>query len=311
MTDYTHYLSAMVFVPLVGAVIMMLHPEDRGVSSTSSSPSARSLVSAAAWASALFTQFDYDNSGVLQFVADETWIPVIKLDYSSVSTALSLPLIALTLLITPLVHHLHLEPLPRAAQPQGVPHPDPRARRPECSGSFVAQDLILFFVFFELVLLPMYFMIGVWGGPERQYASIKFFLYTLFGSALMIVSFLALFFVAGGDDVRDDRPGRRVWPMNIALSTQVLSLRRHVHGLRHQGADVPVPHLAPRCPHPGAHPGLGHPGRRPAEARHLRLHPGRHSDPARGRASSGPRGSGCSPSSASSTARSAVWPRPT
>ena len=55
-------------------------------------------------------------------------------------------------------------------------------------GTFVAQDLILFFVFFEVVLLPMYFMIGVWGGEQRQYASIKFFLYTLFGSALMIVS---------------------------------------------------------------------------------------------------------------------------
>src|SRR5256885_6524137 len=60
--------------------------------------------------------------------------------------------------------------------------------------TFVAHDLILFFVFFELVLLPMYFMIGVWGGPNRQYASIKFFLFTLFGSALMILSFLALYF---------------------------------------------------------------------------------------------------------------------
>ena len=66
-------------------------------------------------------------------------------------------------------------------------------------GTFVAQDLILFFVFFEVVLLPMYFMIGVWGGEQRQYASIKFFLYTLFGSALMIVSFLALFFVTGAE----------------------------------------------------------------------------------------------------------------
>ena len=64
-------------------------------------------------------------------------------------------------------------------------------------GTFLAEDLILFFVFFEVVLLPMYFLIGVWGGEQRQYASIKFFLYTLFGSALMIVSFLALFFMPG------------------------------------------------------------------------------------------------------------------
>src|SRR5688500_15923436 len=67
------------------------------------------------------------------------------------------------------------------------------------NGTFVAQDLILFFVFFEVVLLPMYFMIGVWGGDQRQYAAIKFFLFTLFGSALMILSFLALFFKSGGE----------------------------------------------------------------------------------------------------------------
>ena len=64
------------------------------------------------------------------------------------------------------------------------------------NGTFVAQDLILFFIFFEIVLLPMFFMIGVWGGPNREYASIKFFLFTLFGSALMLVSFLALFFLS-------------------------------------------------------------------------------------------------------------------
>ena len=55
------------------------------------------------------------------------------------------------------------------------------------AGTFVAQDLILFFVFFEVVLLPMYFMIGVWGGEQRQYASLKFFLFTLFGSAFMLL----------------------------------------------------------------------------------------------------------------------------
>ena len=76
-------------------------------------------------------------------------------------------------------------------------------------GTFVAQDLILFFVFFEVVLLPMYFMIGVWGGEQRQYASIKFFLYTLFGSALMLLGFLALFFKTGAHDVLDRLLDRR------------------------------------------------------------------------------------------------------
>src|SRR5207249_11865424 len=61
------------------------------------------------------------------------------------------------------------------------------------SGTFVALDLILFFVFFELVLLPMYFMIGIWGGPEKEYAAIKFFLFTLFGSAFMLIGFIAIY----------------------------------------------------------------------------------------------------------------------
>ena len=75
------------------------------------------------------------------------------------------------------------------------------------NGTFVAQDLILFFVFFEIVLLPMYFMIGVWGGPNRQYAVDKFFLFTLFGSALMLLSFLALQFQAATPTARFDIPG--------------------------------------------------------------------------------------------------------
>src|SRR5690606_9945845 len=63
----------------------------------------------------------------------------------------------------------------------------------------IAQDLVLFFVFFEVVLLPMYFMIGVWGGEARQYASLKFFLYTMFGSAFMLVAILALYFNTGAE----------------------------------------------------------------------------------------------------------------
>src|SRR5690606_11766077 len=64
------------------------------------------------------------------------------------------------------------------------------------AGCFIARDLVLFFVFFEVVLLPMYFLIGVWGGERRQYASIKFFLYTLFGSAFLMVAFLAVYFLS-------------------------------------------------------------------------------------------------------------------
>src|SRR5918994_1815680 len=67
------------------------------------------------------------------------------------------------------------------------------------AGTFVAQDLVLFFVFFEVVLLPMYFMIGVWGAEQRQYASLKFFIYTMFGSAFMLVAILVLFAQTGAE----------------------------------------------------------------------------------------------------------------
>src|SRR5207253_10192684 len=62
------------------------------------------------------------------------------------------------------------------------------------AGTFVAFDLILFFVFWELVLIPMYFLIGIWGSGNREYAALKFFLFTLFGSVFMLLGFLALFF---------------------------------------------------------------------------------------------------------------------
>src|SRR5438034_6636019 len=89
------------------------------------------------------------------------------------------------------------------------------------NGTFCAEDLILFFIFFELVLLPMFFMIGVWGGPNREYASIKFFLFTLFGSALMLMCFLALFFLS--DPQTFDRPGLAAQRgVGIVASTQNL-----------------------------------------------------------------------------------------
>ena len=148
------------------------------------------------------------------------------------------PLLALTMLVVPL-GHLLVEPLPE-------PH-NPKAflfliliLETGMVGTFVAEDLLLFFVFFEVVLLPMYFMIGVWGGPDRQCASIKFFLYTLFGSALMLVSFLApLYFLTR--HLRHAPSCRRASSAGHRPHHRPADLRRHVRGLRHQGADVPVP----------------------------------------------------------------------
>ena len=116
---------------------------------------------------------------------------------------ISLPLMALTLLVVPLCIIYSWNHLPDPGKPKAF-FTLLLILETGMVGTFLAQDLILFFVFFEVVLLPMYFMIGVWGGPNRQYAAIKFFLFTLFGSALMLVSFLALYFLSdvGTFDIR-------------------------------------------------------------------------------------------------------------
>jgi NADH-quinone oxidoreductase subunit M len=186
----------MVFLPLAGALVMLLIPK----AEEQMHKWLALLVSlaAAGVGVAVLADFDYDQTDRLQFVQDQSWIDVIHSRYLVGIDGLSVPLVALTLLIVPLCIIYSWNHFPEPRNPKAflilllVLHTG-------MLGTFVAQDLILFFVFFEIVLLPMYFLIGVWGGEQRQYAAIKFFLFTLFGSALMIVSFLALFFVADGE----------------------------------------------------------------------------------------------------------------
>jgi NADH-quinone oxidoreductase subunit M len=194
LTDWG--LSIMVFLPLAGALVMLVIP--RAQEQVHRWVALLVSLGAAGFGVAIMADFDYDASGRLQFVVNKPWIDVIHARYTIGVDGLSLPLIALTLLVVPLCIVYSWNHFPEPRNPKAflilllILHTG-------MLGTFVAQDLILFFVFFEIVLLPMYFLIGVWGGEQRQYASIKFFLFTLFGSALMIVSFLALFFVTGGE----------------------------------------------------------------------------------------------------------------
>jgi NADH-quinone oxidoreductase subunit M len=143
-------------------------------------------------------RFDFGNAGTMQFVDEKTWIPLIKSSYYIGLDGISLPLYFLSMVITLLVVIYSLDHIPSPGNPKAF-FALMLVLQTGMAGTFIAQDLILFFVFFELVLLPMYFMIGVWGGENRQYASLKFFLYTMFGSALMLVAFLALFFKTGAE----------------------------------------------------------------------------------------------------------------
>jgi NADH-quinone oxidoreductase subunit M len=186
-------LTLAVFIPLVGAVVMLLIP--RAEEGLHKLVALVTTVVTAGVGVAILTKFDFDQEG-LQFGLDKKWIDVINSRYEIGIDGISLPLLLLSMAICVLVVLYSWNHFPE-------PH-NPKAfltliliLEVGMNGTFVAQDLILFFVFFEVVLLPMYFMIGVWGGEQRQYAAIKFFLFTLFGSALMILGFLALYFKGG------------------------------------------------------------------------------------------------------------------
>ena len=179
------------FLPLAGVLVMMFVPkgEELWHKVIALVTAAATLVVGVVTA----CYYAYGNaSGKLQFFVDTNWIPVIHSRFTIGLDGLSMPLYLLSMAVTFLVMIYSWDHVPSPGNPKmflilmlvlqtGM------------AGTFIAQDLILFFVFFELVLLPMYFMIGVWGGEQRQYASLKFFLYTMFGSALMLVSFLALY----------------------------------------------------------------------------------------------------------------------
>ena len=134
----------------------------------------------------------------MQFVERYAWIPVINVDYYLGIDGLSAPLILLTTFITPLVvmaawDSIRVRPAQYFAaflMLEGL-----------MIGVFSALDGILFYVFWEFMLVPMFLIIGVWGGDRRIYATLKFFLYTFLGSVLMLVAFIYLYGQAGSFDL--------------------------------------------------------------------------------------------------------------
>jgi len=212
-------LTAMTFAPLVGVLIMAVIPKE--AEDTHKLVALLTSLGVAVLAVLVAFEFDYDAAETLQLAEDHKWIDVINARYLLGIDGIALPLILLTAGVVPLVFIYSWDHIPAPGNAKMFLMLQ-LILEVGMMGSFVAQDLILFFVFFEVVLLPMYFMIGVWGGPDRQYASIKFFLYTLFGSALMLVSFLALYFTTGAETFSMVGLAEQVRARDIALGTQVL-----------------------------------------------------------------------------------------
>ena len=204
------------------------------------------------------------------------WIPVIGARYHVGIDGISMPLFVLTYLLGLLCAIYTYRYVPQPGRTKAFVALT-LLLITGMAGTFIAFDLILFFVFWELVLVPMYFLIGVWGSANRQYASIKFFLYTLFGSVFMLLGFLALYFngpidpVTGAAHVRpagDHRVRRR---RRLRAQLPAGRVRGDRAGVRREGADVAVPHVAARRAHRGADDRLGPVGRDHAEDGHLRV----------------------------------------
>jgi NADH-quinone oxidoreductase subunit M len=196
LTDMNWILSVGVFLPILGVIVMMFVPrDDEALVKTIGIATAGATL---AIGIVTLINFDYSSSEKLQFFVNAEWIPVINSSYTIGLDGISLPLYFLSMAVTFLVMVYSWDNMPDAGNPKAF-FILMLVLQTGMAGTFVAQDLILFFVFFELVLLPMYFMIGVWGGEQRQYASLKFFLYTMFGSAFMLVAILALYFQAGAE----------------------------------------------------------------------------------------------------------------
>ncbi|HKX25606.1 MAG TPA: NADH-quinone oxidoreductase subunit M, partial [Actinomycetota bacterium] len=195
-------VSLAVFLPLVGAGVIALMPggRDRLIRGLGILFTAVPLFIGIL----ILIGFDFGTPGAfgtaeardsLQFSVDLPWISAIDARYFVGLDGVSLPLFVLTLLLSFLCMIYTWRFLPEPGRPKAF-MALLLLLETGMAGTFVAFDLVLFFVFWELVLVPMYFLIGLWGGPNREYAAIKFFLYTLFGSVFMLLGFLAMYFNA-------------------------------------------------------------------------------------------------------------------
>ncbi len=177
-------LSLVTFLPFVGALLVAILPQ--GVAKMASLG-----VSLLVLAVSLPLWFGYDPAGAnFQFVENMPWIDAFGVSYHMGIDGVSLLLILLTTVLTPIivlagfsgVEHGHRGYFALMLALEGA-----------MIGTFCALDTFVFYVFWELVLIPMYFLIGIWGGQRRIYATVKFFIYTVVGSLLMLVAFIALY----------------------------------------------------------------------------------------------------------------------
>jgi NADH-quinone oxidoreductase subunit M len=190
-SDPAVYLSWLIFLPAIVALVIAFLPA-RGETLKWISLGATIVVAVMSLGMLRTGSHVAFQAGVdrMQNMFAYDWIPSFKIQYLMGTDGISFPLIVLTACLSVLA--------------MGASWPIKKYERAYCVlfllletgmlGVFCALDFFLFYVFWEVMLLPMYFLIGIWGGPRKEYAAIKFFLYTLLGSVLMLIAILMLYF---------------------------------------------------------------------------------------------------------------------
>ncbi len=190
------WLSLIVFLPLIGALSLLVLPRSTGRGSIRRWAL---IVSAVEFVVSLRLLFGWQIRGGMQFVdGPAAWIPELGIGYHLGVDGISLFLVLLTTLLTTLAV---LASWGFVAERERSYYFWILLLETGCLGVFLALDTVLFYVFWEVVLIPMYFLIGRWGSERRVYAALKFFLYTMAGSALMLVAIIVLYFVGGSFDL--------------------------------------------------------------------------------------------------------------
>jgi NADH-quinone oxidoreductase subunit M len=184
-------LSLITFLPLVGAILSLLVGREQ----IRSLRNLAFLVSVATFAVSLPIPFVYDQTTpAMQLVERAAWIPSLGVTYFVGLDGISLWLVMLTTFLSPLAILCSFESIKHRAKEYYI---FMLVLETGMLGVFLSLDFFLFYVFWEVMLVPMYFLIGVWGSDRRLYSAIKFFLYTLFGSVVMLLGILAIYFYAG------------------------------------------------------------------------------------------------------------------
>ncbi len=195
MTSSWPILSALIWVPILGAAVVLMAGNQRPVIARW----AALLITLVCFLLSLQLWLGFDtNTASMQFVESKSWIPTFNINYFLGVDGFSMPLILLTSLFGIIVIVAGWEVIKERVHQymasflmlQGM-----------LTGVFAALDGLLFYVFFEAMLVPMFLLIGVWGGPNRVYASIKFFLYTFLGSVFMLIALIYLYLQSGSFNI--------------------------------------------------------------------------------------------------------------